>query len=706
MQYALWQGEGFIMVTGLPGTGKTTLIEQFQSELNNARTLIANLTSTQLQADELLRLICLTLGVVVETQNKAGIIHELRQFLIQHSKDGKRVLLLIDEAQDLPEHALEELRLLGGLQLNGRPLLQIFLVGQQHLLDMVEGSAMQPLYQRLVAACHLEPLNLDETRAYIEHRLQRAGWEGGPAFDERSYRMIHRFSEGFPRQINKVCSRLLLYGGTENIHKIDGTDCLKVLRELLEELPNSTCESNFQACVDLLIESCSDPAERDDEVDAPVEATPALVVQPPPSLADEHARMLATPEPETVQSHSDGGYVTVNKTQAVSVPGIIDRWDEIATRERGRPDAFMPPEEHTLDAAAELPSTVPLTVERAVPAKRRWQSMIWPELLHNRTARRVSAPLGLLVALLTVLVVLSRGYDSVGAGGLASPSEAPLPQATVARTAQSLVASSGTAAKQEPASPNRSSIEVGVPASQQGHVEESSHAIGPVIASAVVPGSVAAVMQSVTAPVDGLFGGPTAAGQVSASDSLAGFEVATVTPPTEAHAVEIPQTVKASVEQLRIDGLLTSAEQALREYRLTVPQGNSAWDYYRQVLQIEPQHQGASAGIQRISNNYRSRTERALAADQIDKARTYVTRGLMVSPGNRKLLALQQDVTARESWLKEQASLAAAAVAAEAAKAAALRMQATPPPQQAQPAPRFLDRLKAIFSNSEPKEVP
>jgi hypothetical protein len=103
-----------------------------------------------------------------------------------------------------------------------------------------------------------------------------------------------------------------------------------------------------------------------------------------------------------------------------------------------------------------------------------------------------------------------------------------------------------------------------------------------------------------------LHGSTTTEGQAFASTSLAGFEVAVLTPPTETRAAADPQTVQASAEQLRIAELMASAEQALRENRLTIPQGSSAWDYYRQVLEIEPQHQGAGAGIQRIANPLRS----------------------------------------------------------------------------------------------------
>jgi type II secretory pathway predicted ATPase ExeA len=781
MQYALRQGEGFIMVTGMPGTGKTTLVEQFHSELNSARTLIAKLTSTQLQADELLRMICLSLGVVIEAQDKAGVLHKLREFLIHHAKQGKRILLLIDEAQDLPEHTLEELRLLGNLQLNGRPLLQIFLVGQQHLLDMVEQPAMQPLYQRLVAACHLEPLNLDETRAYIEYRLHRAGWNGDPAFDELSYRMIHRFSEGFPRQINKVCSRLMLYGSIEKKHKIDGFDCLKVLGELLEELPNSTHESSFQACVDLLNESCSVAAESDKVVDVPVDTAPVLAVQQPPSSADVHIAQLVTAEPEAAQAVPDSAHGAANRMQSVSVPLvtesvplIIERWDAAAAEARSLPAGFTQPGKAAASSGAGLQSAVPVTVVRTRPTQRPRHPMRKPELLHNRTIRRVSAPLGLVVAVLAALFLASRGSDSVGSGDLATPSEAPEPAGTVARIAPaSTVAPSAAAPAQEPASPD-DSIEAVTPASPQGLVEVSpsrdasqtaesavelpgssgdsvataalaDDLFGPNLqrgmqealpeasegqpvvpasmpqkasaetvatsaspaqrtqlaaAAPAAPGSAVAVTQSGTASAAGLHGSTTTEGQAFASTSLAGFEVAVLTPPTETRAAADPQTVQASAEQLRIAELMASAEQALRENRLTIPQGSSAWDYYRQVLEIEPQHQGAGAGIQRIAIHYALRIERALAADQIDKAKTYVTRGLNVSPGNRKLLALKQDVTARESWLEAQASQAAAEAEAEA-----LRRQA-PPPEKEKPPPRLLDRLKTFFSNPTPREVP
>ena len=361
---ALRQGEGFIMVTGLPGTGKTTLIEQFHSELNGTRTLVAKLTSTQLQADELLRLICLSLGVTIQAQDKAGMLHQLRQFFVAQANKGRRTLLLIDEAQDLPVSALEELRLLGNLQLNARPLLQIFLVGQEQLLEMVRAAPMRPLYQRLVAACHLEPLSFDETRAYIEYRLERAGWNGEPVFDARSYHMIHRFSEGFPRQINKVCSRLLLYGSTEKKRQLDCFDCLKVLKHWLEELPGSTSESSFKACVDMLNAAWSEA-----EGAAAGQTAGAAALQP----------SLLRPDPPTeirflVDINVARGFSEINRIDQLRIAagaedarasGVRD-WQTVASSNWSAPagaampieaigSAWVQPKAHTRKAAAMTP---------------------------------------------------------------------------------------------------------------------------------------------------------------------------------------------------------------------------------------------------------------------------------------------------------------------------------------------------------------
>ena len=167
MQYALQRKEGFVMVTGRPGTGKTTLINDITARLASQGHLHAALTSTQIGADDLLRLTVLKFGLSGDTHYKAELIHRLENYLFRLHREGRRPLLIIDEAQDLAASALEELRLLTNLQKDNQPLLQIFLVGQEELRETILAPGLEQLHQRIVAACHLSPLTPEGTKDYI-----------------------------------------------------------------------------------------------------------------------------------------------------------------------------------------------------------------------------------------------------------------------------------------------------------------------------------------------------------------------------------------------------------------------------------------------------------------------------------------------------------------------------------------------------------
>ncbi len=235
MQYAFERAEGFVMVTGRPGTGKSTLVNDLVDTLSSSGAKVAKLVSTQLEAADLLRMVAHSFGLQTESLDKATILQRLDKLLMAHHNDGRRALLIIDEAQDLSNSALEELRLLTNLQLNNQPLLQIFLLGQEELRALVQGPGMEQVHQRLVAACHLEQLKEDETKAYIIHRLEQVGWQGDPAISNAIYPVIYRFSAGIPRRVNQVCSRLFLHGGVEGSHKLGVEDIKVVIAELQQE---------------------------------------------------------------------------------------------------------------------------------------------------------------------------------------------------------------------------------------------------------------------------------------------------------------------------------------------------------------------------------------------------------------------------------------------------------------------------------------
>ncbi|MEM6485649.1 MAG: AAA family ATPase [Pseudomonadota bacterium] len=232
MAYAFMRAEGFVMVTGRPGTGKTTLIGALIADLAKERAHTANLVCSQLEADDLLKMVAYEFGVDVAISEKGLLVQHLQRRLMKWHREGRRALLVVDEAQDLSVTAMEELRLLTNMQVGQRPLLQIFLLGQPELRELILSPAMEQVHQRIVAASHLQPLEMDETEAYIKHRLQTAGWNGDPAISDAIYPLVFQFSEGVPRRINLIFSRLLLHGSVEERHRLGVDD----LREVIEEL--------------------------------------------------------------------------------------------------------------------------------------------------------------------------------------------------------------------------------------------------------------------------------------------------------------------------------------------------------------------------------------------------------------------------------------------------------------------------------------
>ena len=235
MNYAYQRAEGFVMITGRPGTGKTTLVNDLVNSLDSREAHIGMLVCTQLEAEDLLRMVADAFGLPSNTSQKSQLLQNLSKLFNECYSAGRRALLIIDEAQDLSQSALEELRLLTNLQLNSQPLLQIFLLGQEELRDMVQQPSMEQVHQRLVAACHLRTLDEENTKAYIKHRLSQVGWTGDPAISEAVYPVIHKFSLGIPRRINMICSRLLLHGCVEELHKIGIKDAKAVLNEIKQE---------------------------------------------------------------------------------------------------------------------------------------------------------------------------------------------------------------------------------------------------------------------------------------------------------------------------------------------------------------------------------------------------------------------------------------------------------------------------------------
>jgi len=231
LNYAVSQGEGFVEITGEVGTGKTTLCRMFLENLDD-NTEAAFIFNPKLDSIQLLKEINQEFGIPSDGITSRDLIETLNSFLMEKRKDGKNVILLIDEAQNLTEDVLEQLRLLSNLETTTNKLIQIILVGQPELGDMLDSNELRQLSQRITLRCHLRPLTLKETKAYIRHRIRIASHKPGANFTGEAFRMVYQYSSGIPRLINILCDRALLTGFTLNRQKISG----KIIRSSIKEL--------------------------------------------------------------------------------------------------------------------------------------------------------------------------------------------------------------------------------------------------------------------------------------------------------------------------------------------------------------------------------------------------------------------------------------------------------------------------------------
>ena len=236
LTYGLSQGEGFIIVTGDVGAGKTTLVGHLFATLDKQRYVAARVVSTQLGGDDMLRMVAAAFGLPIADASKAALLRQVEAFLLASQAMGKRCLLVVDEAQNLSVAALEELRMLSNFQSGAQAPLQSFLLGQPQFRATLASPDLDQLRQRVIASYHLGPLAPGETRAYVEHRLKAVGWSGDPALSGDLFDALHAASGGIPRRINTLCTRLLLLGYLEELHRLDGTHVARVDEDLRTEL--------------------------------------------------------------------------------------------------------------------------------------------------------------------------------------------------------------------------------------------------------------------------------------------------------------------------------------------------------------------------------------------------------------------------------------------------------------------------------------
>lgn len=236
LRYGLRQREGFIVITGGIGTGKTMLVSNLFQELHDEEVIAAQLVSTQIDEDEVLRMINAAFGLAHEGLSKAALLRNLEAFFRARRVEGRRVLLVVDEAQNLPPRTIEELRMLSNYQQDGQALLQSFLLGQPELKKTLQQQGMEQVRQRIIAGYHLRPLDRQELQAYVEHRLAIVGWNGNPRLTDSAFDALFEGTGGVPRRLNNLCDRLLLFGALEDLHVLDGELVRSVIAEMADEI--------------------------------------------------------------------------------------------------------------------------------------------------------------------------------------------------------------------------------------------------------------------------------------------------------------------------------------------------------------------------------------------------------------------------------------------------------------------------------------
>ncbi len=236
LRYALKRGEGIVVVTGPSGSGKTTLAERLLNDLNPAQVVSVRLIANDLNPTDLLRKLGYSFGLAVEGLDRAMLSHRIERYLIELEQSQRRALVLIDEAQTLSHQSLESMRLLTDMQSRLRPVFQLILLGQEGLEGVMSAPGMEQFQQRVIASCRLQTMTLEETKAYIEYRLEYADWAGDPSVNGPAVKAIYDYSHGLPRHVNKICSRLLLLGSTEERHALNERDVTAVVRDLRDEL--------------------------------------------------------------------------------------------------------------------------------------------------------------------------------------------------------------------------------------------------------------------------------------------------------------------------------------------------------------------------------------------------------------------------------------------------------------------------------------
>ncbi len=323
--YGLAQGEGFIVITGEVGAGKSTLVEHLVSTVDSSQLTVGQIVTSKLDGEEIVHVVAQSFGLEIEGHDKATALGMIETFLHEEARAGRRCLLIVDESQNLSVAALEELRMFSNFQLGSHPLLQTLLLGQPEFRATLQGhERLEQLRQRVIATHHLEPMQPDEIQPYIEHRLGRVGWRGHPSFDRRIFADLYEASGGIPRRVNVLANRLMLLGAVEQRDRFDPAMLKTVVAEMAHdaEVPESALEA--QAIAQRAAEEArSHPPQEQQAADA------AAVPQQPMDMSKVNA-MLA--ERDALIAELQQAVVELSQAQEKAVPHDLPAFADLTAK--------------------------------------------------------------------------------------------------------------------------------------------------------------------------------------------------------------------------------------------------------------------------------------------------------------------------------------------------------------------------------------
>jgi len=235
LTYGLSRGEGFIVITGDVGAGKTTLVKRLYSTLDRSQVVAAHVVTTLLSGTDLLHMVAAAFGLDDIPINKSALLLQLQRFFETIHGEGRRALLIVDEAQNLTVGALEELRMLSNIQVGSAAPFQSFLVGQPQFRALISSPELEQLQQRVIAFYHLGPLTEQECGEYVQHRLHHVGWTEDPAFEPDAMTALYKHTGGIPRRINTLGNRLMMLGFLDELHRFSADDVERVAGDLANE---------------------------------------------------------------------------------------------------------------------------------------------------------------------------------------------------------------------------------------------------------------------------------------------------------------------------------------------------------------------------------------------------------------------------------------------------------------------------------------